>query len=390
MHCPKEIKQNNKITRLNTIMIQDSSSNLSRLIQHSHILSCIFRKTSFLIIPLIFSLTIVSNIQGQKAKIACVGFYNLENLFDTEDDPSIADEEFTPTGPKAWTPDKYQDKLLRLSEVIVRLGTDLNPDGVGILGVCEVENRRVLQDLVSTPNLKDRNYQILHFNSFDPRGIDLAILYQNKYFTPLEAQMVEIPLKDSDGNYRKTRGLLIAKGKIENQIVYILVNHWPSKRGGELATSSLRIQASKKNKEIADSIQILNPDANIIIMGDLNDNPNSTSVAKYLRAEKETRSLKSGSFYNPFYKNYLLGEGTTAHDDSWSLFDQILLSKNCLGKSNVQYKFLKHKIFHESFMIQEDGHYKNYPRRTFSGDVYNFGYSDHFPVVVYFAKMVKE
>lgn len=339
---------------------------------------------------MVFSLSIVTNSQGQQAKITCIGFYNLENLFDTEDDPTIADEEFTPTGPKAWTEDKYQDKLIRLSEVIVKLGTDLNPDGVGILGVCEVENRRVLQDLVNTPNLKERNYQILHFNSFDPRGIDLAILYQEKYFTPLEAQMIEIPLTDADGKSRKTRGLLVAKGKIENQTAYILVNHWPSKRGGELATRPLRIQASKKNKEIADSLQALHPDANIFIMGDLNDNPDAKSVTKYLLAEKDVKSLKSGSFYNPFYKNYLLGEGTTAHDDSWSLFDQILLSKNCLGKSNEQYKYLKHKIFHEEFMIQEDGHYKNYPRRTFSGDVYNYGYSDHFPVVVYLAKMVKK
>ncbi|HQX45667.1 MAG TPA: endonuclease/exonuclease/phosphatase family protein, partial [Saprospiraceae bacterium] len=170
-------------------------------------------------------MSIVTNSQGQQAKITCIGFYNLENLFDTEDDPTIADEEFTPTGPKAWTEDKYQDKLIRLSEVIVKLGTDLNPDGVGILGVCEVENRRVLQDLVNTPNLKERNYQILHFNSFDPRGIDLAILYQEKYFTPLEAQMIEIPLTDADGKSRKTRGLLVAKGKIENQTAYILVNH---------------------------------------------------------------------------------------------------------------------------------------------------------------------
>ncbi len=329
-----------------------------------------------------------NHLLSQKAQIATIGFYNLENLFDTEDDPKINDEEFLPQGPRAWTEEKYRDKLTRLSTVLEALGTELNPDGVAVLGVSEIENRKVLEDLVQTEKLAQRKYKIVHFDSKDARGIDVALLYQSKYFTVLGAETVFVPIYDENGNIKYTRDVLLVRGKLKDQIIYVTVNHWPSRRGGEAFTEPFRMLAAEINKHIADSIAQVEPDASFIVMGDLNDNPDNKSMTVSLHAKKDQEELQSGDFYNPFFKNFSQGEGTLAHDDSWSLFDQIVFSKNLLNKDKGRFYFYKNQIYRKDFMIETTGHYKNYPKRTFSGNTYNYGYSDHFPVLIYLAKEI--
>jgi len=328
------------------------------------------------------------NPSHKKVKMICVSFYNLENLFDTEDDPVTNDEEFTPSGIKAWSKAKYDDKLSRLSRVISGFGQDYKLNGADILGVCEIENRRVLEDLISQPDLRPMGYDIIHHESFDPRGIDLALLYKPSVFKPSFSAMFPIVISDRAGNVKSTRGVLMVLGKMDNQPICILVNHWPSRRGGEEATRSYRIQAAITNKKLADSISLVNPQTSIMIMGDLNDNPDNESVRKILPSSGSLSKVEEKCFYNPFYDNFTDGEGTLAHNNTWNLFDQIILSYHFTRPRKDQYTFYKNKVFRKEFMLETAGHYKDHPKRTFAGDVYNYGYSDHFPVMVYLTRQI--
>ncbi len=326
-------------------------------------------------------LLFLSSVCGQTKELA-IGFYNLENLFDIYDDPNTLDEEFTPGGVKNWTLEKYEDKLNRLSKVIRALESELGNAELALLGVSEIENRKVLEDLIRSPALKSKYLKIVHYDSKDLRGVDVGLIYQSKYFTVLSTASITVPLPEVDGEKRITRDVLLVKGLLENQQkIYVLVNHWPSRRGGEDRSQILREAAAKVNKQLADSIRTVDPNSYIVIMGDLNDNPEDPSLTNVLLAQRNLADVGPNMFYNPFYQNYLRGEGSTAHNDSWSLFDQILLSPNWLVKGHSgQWVFKLNKIFRKDFMIEKNGHYKYYPKRTFSGDVYNYGYSDHFPV----------
>ncbi|HEX5624820.1 MAG TPA: endonuclease/exonuclease/phosphatase family protein [Saprospiraceae bacterium] len=314
-----------------------------------------------------------------------IGFYNLENLFDTEDDPNTIDEEFTPKGERQWTLDKYQDKLNKLARVISQLGRVEEGRPLGILGVCEIENRKVLEDLVRTDALSGQYLKIVHHDSKDPRGVDVALLYQPRLFTVLQSRSIGIPLVDSDGQSRKTRDILLVKGKTSNQNLYILVNHWPSRRGGQAQTQAYRYLAAQVNKALADSVLARDPGAGVIIMGDLNDNPDDKSLTDAIGAQSEPDAVKENGFYNPFYKHYRRGEGSTAYQDAWSLFDQILISGNLIKAElprALQYE--SNRVFRRDFMIDAEGHFRHYPKRTFSGSAYQGGYSDHFPVLCHF------
>lgn len=325
----------------------------------------------------------------RKAKMVCVSFYNLENLFDTEDDPLTQDEEFTPSGAKAWNKAKYEDKLSRLSKVISGFGLDYKINGADMLGVCEVENRRVLEDLIRQPELLPMNYEIIHHESFDPRGIDLALIYKPGVFHPSFSAMYPITLTDRSGNTKYTRGILMVLGKMGNQPLCVFVNHWPSRRGGEEATRPFRIEAAKTNKRLADSISLAHPNTAFIIMGDLNDNPNNESVEEVLPSSGSISKVKEKCFFNPFYKNFNDGEGTLAHNNTWNLFDQIILSHHFINRDQDQYTYHKNKVYRMDFMMEKHGHFKDHPKRTFAGDVYNYGYSDHFPVLVYLVRQVQ-
>lgn len=324
-------------------------------------------------------------VTGQSQQIA-IGFYNLENLFDTHDDPQIQDEEFTPHGEKNWTPDKYQDKLSRLARVLQSIQHELKEIPLAVLGVCEIENQKVLEDLVRHPSLKNKYLKIVHRDSRDFRGIDVALLYRSEYFQVLHVKAYPVHLPPDGDRQRITRDILLVKGLLKNQLMFFTVNHWPSRRGGEVLTTPFRNEAARINKHIADSIRLTHPDAGVIVMGDLNDNPDDHSIKKTLSAKPEIEKLIESDFYNPFFENYRKGEGTGAFDDRWGLFDQIIISENLAKKHPTsQWQYRSNRIFRKSFMLERDGHYKNYPKRTFSGNVYNYGYSDHFPVYCIFS-----
>ncbi|MEL6865855.1 MAG: endonuclease/exonuclease/phosphatase family protein [Bacteroidota bacterium] len=343
----------------------------------------------FRLLPFILCcLSFQSLAQQQDYKVGCIGFYNLENLFDTEDDPAIRDDDFTPNGDLRWTEDLYREKLDRLAEVVGQIGTDLTPDGLSILGVAEIENRRVLEDFADHPGLRNRNYQVLHFDSPDKRGIDVALLYQPKYFQPTFSKNIPMTTVKEDGDTLFTRDILWVSGYYDGDLIHVLVNHWPSRRGGERRSAPYRNLAALQNKRIVDSLQAADPTAKVIIMGDLNDDPTSPSVKDVLNAKYKKNRVPKKGLYNPMYAFYKKGLGTTAWRGAWSLFDQIILSSGLLNKDTKGYQYYKASVFNKKFLIQKTGSFKGYPWRTFAGGQYLKGYSDHFPVYLYLIKAI--
>lgn len=328
--------------------------------------------------------------EKQAHKVICVGFYNFENLFDTVHTKGKRDYDFTPTGKLLYNSKVYQEKLGNLSQVVSELGTDLTPDGAALLGVAEIENRKVLEDFAIQPKIKDRNYKIVHYESLDKRGIDVGLLYNPKYFEVIKSGKITPKLfydKKSDAEERDTvftRDMLWVKGRLDGDIVHVIVCHWPSRRGG----SYLREGAARYCKEFIAGIQDENPRAKIIVMGDLNDDPVSPSVKDVINAKDKKGQVKKGGFYNPWGKLYKAGIGTLAYRDSWNLFDQILLSQSITENDKEGYYFYKNSIFNKSYLISKGGRFKGYPFRTYSFGKYVGGYSDHLPVCVYLIKKI--
>ena len=322
----------------------------------------------------------------QQYKVGCIGFYNFENLFDTLNDPEINDEEFTPDGANHYTAEIYEEKLSHLAQVVSELGTDLTPDGVSILGVSEVENRKVLEDFCQQPQVKDRNYQIVHFDSPDRRGVDVALLYQPKYFKVTASRAVPLMIYQDDSTRIYTRDILFVSGLYDGEPMHILVNHWPSRRGGESATQPLRNAGAMVCKQIVDSLTAASPTAKVLIMGDLNDDPVSPSVKQVLNAKRDKGQVRPGGLFNPMYDYYKKGIGTLAYRDAWSLFDQIILSHGLVDPKAGGFQYYQTKIHNRPYLIQQSGHFRGYPFRTFAGNQYLGGYSDDFPVYVVLIK----
>lgn len=340
------------------------------------------------ILAFFFFLSLPFLSHAQQYKVACVGFYNLENLFDTEDDPTIRDEEFLPNGRRNWTDEIYQDKLKNLSRVISELGTELTPDGAAILGVSEVENRKVLEDLVKQPAIAARNYQIVHYDSPDERGIDVGLIYQPKYFTVTGSRAIPLIIYDDDGERNFTRDVLHVSGILDGDPLHVLVNHWPSRSGGEKRSQPGRNAGALICKTVKDSLQRIDPNVKVIIMGDLNDDPTSPSVAQVLACKSKTKDVKPGDLFNPMYAMFKKGHGSNAYRDAWSLFDQVIVSYGLVEKSTPGYHFHQAVVFKQPYLIQRTGQYKGYPFRTFDFDNYIAGYSDHFPAYVFLVKEV--
>jgi hypothetical protein len=327
--------------------------------------------------------------QKKNYKIACVGFYNLENFYDTIDDPKTNDADFLPTGSYNYNSAIYRDKVSKLSDVISLIGTDETPDGLALLGTAEVENEKVLQDLAAQPKIKSRNYKIVHYDSPDERGVDVALLYNPKYFRVNHSEPLFVKLLNGDGSLHYTRDVLWVSGELDGEMVHVFVNHWPSRRGGEEASAPGRAAAANVSKHVIDSLMKINPDTKILVMGDLNDDPVSPSVAEVLNAKGKKEEVKQGGLYNPWVDFYKKGIGTLAYNDSWNLFDQIMLSSGFLSKTQSGLFFHQAHIFNREFMVTKSGKYKGYPMRTFDGNSYNGGYSDHFPTYCVFLKEVK-
>lgn len=323
--------------------------------------------------------------QTKNYKISTIGFYNLENLFDTLDTPDKNDLEFTPSGKKVWNAEKYHAKIKNLATVISGMGIEKAHEGLSLLGVSEVENRAVLEDLVAHPLLKDRNYQIVHYESTDRRGIDVGLLYNPAHFNLISSEIVPLAIYDGEEKIY-TRDILYVHGLLDNEDIHVMVNHWPSRRGGEKRTAKYRNEGAIICKRVYDSLYQKDPTVKFFVMGDLNDDPTNVSVKKYLSAKPKKESVGRGDMFNPMMKFYKKGFGSNAYRDAWSLFDQIILSEGLVQQSSEGFFFYQAEIYKPEFIIEKKGKYKGYPLRTFSGDTFLNGYSDHFPVFVYLLK----
>ncbi|MCU0328034.1 MAG: endonuclease/exonuclease/phosphatase family protein [Chitinophagales bacterium] len=313
-----------------------------------------------------------------------ISFYNLENLYDTINQEFVSDEEYLPQSSKNYNTEKYLDKLTKLNEVLIDLGTNYNPDGFAILGVAEIENRNVLNDLINFSSLKSRDIKIIHFDSKDHRGVDVGMLYNPKYYQPLKSQKIEVSMAELGDSF-PTRDILWSSGYLLNEKIHVFVNHWPSRRGGEEATRMKRCKGGTIIRKIIDSIQSISPDDKFVVMGDLNDDPDSYSLTDCLLASS-LEKIKGKELFNPFYNLYKKGFGTLAYRDAWSLFDQIIISKEFTTASSNQLKFQYERIYRKDFMINSEGQFQGYPKRTFVGDTYQGGYSDHFPTFIVLSK----
>jgi hypothetical protein len=346
----------------------------------------LFKYALFLLFPLLAFQQPAANAQGKQAKVLCVAFYNLENLFDTIDDPRTNDDEFTPKGASQWNSKRYYTKLSHLAEVISQIGDEYTKNGPVFIGVSEVENRGVVEDLVHTPPLKSMGYDIVHFDSPDKRGIDVALLYQPKLFQVKSAKTH--PLKMADTNFR-TRDILQVDGLLDGELVHVLVNHWPSRSGGETESAPKRDAAADLCLSVVKEIYKDEPGARIIIMGDLNDDPIDESLMKHLKIKTKPENVAQGDLFDPMWQLFRDGIGSLAYRDSWNLFDQIIVSSALMDKKSDGYRYFKAKVFNKKFLVEKEGPYEGYPFRTYSGGVYTGGYSDHFPVYMFLVKEIR-
>ncbi len=344
-----------------------------------------------ILLPIVIGLISLPSIyaQGKQYQVVVAGFYNVENLFDTIDDPNTFDEDFTPHGMYHYSGDIYRNKLQKLEEVLSKIGTDVSPDGLAFWGTAEVENVKVLEDLANMPLLKSRNYQIIHYNGGDTRGIDCAFVYNPKYFTVLSSVSIPIDLSLAVKEGKPTRDVLYVKGILRGtDTVHVFVGHWPSRRGGETLTAPMRNYVADVIHHATDSIQKTNASVKILVMGDLNDNPTDPSLVKHLITVDKKELASDKKMYNPWVDFYKKGFGTLAHNDAWGLFDQIILSKGWLDYTQKGFFYKSAHIYKQDFMIQLTGKYKGYPKRTWDGNIYNGGYSDHFPTYILLLKSV--
>lgn len=327
------------------------------------------------------AITTASSKNFKNYYIGVIGFYNVENLFDTINEHNN-DGAFLPNGANHYGSEIYFDKLRKLSTVISQIGTDISKDGLSIFGCAETENENVLKDLVEQPNLKQRNYKIVYYDSPDKSRTDVSLLYNPKYFTVKSSELLLVKIFDEDKLSKHNRDILFVYGFYVGEPLYIFVNHWASNEDDEKSPLTDRATAANVCRHKIDSIIQINPDAKIILMGDLNDNPESASLTGTLKAKNEKDNLYRGDMYNPWATYSKNGIGTYAYNDEWSLFDQILLSSAWLSKNKNGFFFKEADIFQKSWMFEDSRDLKNYPKRSFHGTKYNGGYSDHLPVYI--------
>ena len=324
----------------------------------------------------------------KKYSVYGVGFYNQENLFDTCHDEGKRDYDFLPTGSYKWNAMKYNHKLNNMSRALADMGTDVLPNiGCAIIGLAEVENSKALDDLIAQPALSARNYQYVHIEGPDRRGIDCALLYNPSLFSVKNTRLVPYVQKLKKDSAFYTRGFLTVSGTLADENVAVIVCHLPSR----FSESFYRELGAEQVKAIKDSLLNDDPNCKVFVMGDMNDDPIDKSMAGILKGKGNIKDVNQGDMYNPWY-NILVkeGVGTLLYQGSWNLFDQILVTPNLLNKDDKKdfssLKFWKNQIFKRDYLFQTEGKYKGSPKRTTAGGVWLDGYSDHLPVVVYLVK----
>ena len=325
--------------------------------------------------------------QGKKGKIITIGFYNLENLFDTIDDPATDDQEFTPSGSGKWNSVRYKEKLQHLAEAISLIGSEQSPDAPVMVGLAEAENRQVVEDLISTPPLKSTGYKVVHYDSPDKRGIDVALIYNPSVFKVSGSKSNSLKIVDKPDFY--TRDILLVTGTLEGQSLAILVNHWPSRSKGEKESAPLRNAAAGLCRALYDSIQKVQPGTGVIILGDFNDDPVNESLMEHLKTVVNPDSLKKGDLFNPMWTLFKQGEGSLAYKGKWNLFDQVIVSSSLMEKVKKRYSFYKAGVMKSKLLLEQEGQYAGYPFRSYAGNTYLGGYSDHLPAYVYLARNLK-
>ena len=330
--------------------------------------------------------------RGEEKKVATFGvaFYNLENLFDTINNNGKYDLEFSPAGSRKWDGKKYWSKIKNLSYAISQMTTRTTPKGPAVIGVSEIENITVLEDLVKADAIRDWNLKIVHHDSPDARGVDVGLLYNPEMFRVLtvENHRLEIPElpKFRTRDQMCVIGLMGTRATGYSRMA-IIVNHWPSRRGGEAESSWLREAAARLNAKIAADLLAKYPDIGIITMGDMNDDPFNKSVSQVLGAVKDIDKTAEGGFYNPFWEKLDKGIGSYIYRGGWNLFDQIIINSNLVdGKCGL--KFYAAEVLNRQFLLQQDGQYKGYPLRTFSSGAWTNGYSDHLPTEIFLVREV--
>ena len=330
-----------------------------------------------------------------------IGFYNLENLFDVYNDLVKNDEEFLPEGKNKWTEAKYQKKLHNMAKVI-RAMKEENGVWHALLGVSEIENRLVLEDLVWEEQIREANYQIIHYDGPDRRGVDVALLYNPKVFTFLDSESIPFTFEGSSidfvmtkeqQDYFKTRDILMAHGTIDGEHFAVYVAHLPSRAGGKKGGNQLRDRGGEIMYEHAMKMQQKYPGIKIICMGDMNDNPTDPSMAEYLHGKEFKADVTDADFFSPFTSMLKAGFGSLAYQGVWSIYDLLLVNnalanpaEGTFGLRQLHKKGYYGRIYNAKFLTNQAGQYKGTPFRTFSNGAFIGGYSDHYPTYIVITK----
>ena len=355
-------------------------------------------KRSFIVAALLLLMSISASAQKTQQNYV-IGFYNLENLFDIYDDPVKNDSEFLPEGKNKWTQAKYEKKLHNMAKVI-RSMADNNKRWHTILGISEIENRLVIEDLVSQPEIADANYQIVHYDSPDRRGVDVALLYKPDQFTYLDSESIpfdfnsDIDFSDTDTSYFKTRDILMVHGLIAGEHFAFYVAHLPSRIGGK--GGNLRSRGAEIIYNHSREMEAKYPGIKIVAMGDMNDNPTDDSMAKHLHGQERLENVTPGEFFSPYVSMLKAGYGSLCYQGVWSIYDLELVNYNLAhapdGGLKIQPVTKNHGkeyygvVFKRPWMTTQKGQYKGYPFRTFSNGAFVGGYSDHYPTYIVIGK----
>lgn len=359
------------------------------------------RKISIIasVLLLIFAASVSA--QESRTKTFVVGFYNLENLFDTYNDPAKNDEEFLPDGGNKWTDEKYQKKLHNMATVI-RSMAETNGRFHSVLGVSEIENRLVLEDLVSQPEIASANYQIEHYDGPDARGVDVGLLYRPDHFTVLASESIPFDFNSEDIEFSmdeehqkkfRTRDILMVNGLLDGEEFAFYVAHLPSRIGGK--GSDLRSRGAEIIYDHATKMMEQHPGIKIVVMGDMNDNPTDISMTEFMHGKEKPEEVGKEDFFSPFLSMLKAGYGSLAYQGTWNIYDIILVNETLLNAPEggfritpVGKKGFYGVIYKKPFMITQRGQYKGTPFRTFSNGAFIGGYSDHLPTYIVIEKSV--
>lgn len=312
-------------------------------------------------------------------KTGVIAFYNTENFFDIYDDPQKHENEYTPKGSRRWTPQRYRNKVGKISSVLSEIGKKETGEPPFIIGLAEIENKRVLKDLVHAEHLEELGYRYIHYESLDERGMDTALLYREGYITPVYSEPIRSVYTRQDGvSTDYTRDILYVQFELNQRIIHTFTVHLPSRRDLDV-NRNYRNLILKQLREKVDSLFAEDPHAFIVVMGDFNGNPNDEDARSLLRTVGQMGKI-SDELFNPMLNMGGYGEGSLKHDGRWILFDQILFSHAFFLDEEPRINFHSAHIYNDRSVQEWNRRFKGSPFRTFAGTKYLGGYSDHFPV----------